>query len=77
VAVDYITSKEASQRLKDASIGLAASAMVYYVKWHGPFNPKTRISAPPGAILPASVSEGVEVFDAQTGNLLLWWIPNN
>ena len=76
VAISCITSKEVSQMLKNDSIGLADTAMVYYVEWRGPFNP-TNVSAPPGATLPTSVSKGVEIFDAQTGNMLLWWMPNN
>jgi hypothetical protein len=76
VAINYITSKEASQLLKNDSIGLADTAMVYYVQWEGPFN-TTNVDRPQGAIFPTSVSKGVEIFDAQTGNLLLWWIPNN
>ena len=74
--IDYITSKEASQKLKNDSIGLADNAMVYYVKWQGSFN-LTNVSAPPGAVPFKPASEGVEIFDAQTGNLLLWWVPNN
>lgn len=76
VAINYMTSKEASQLLNNESIGLADTAMVYYVKWQGPFKPNTSV-APPKAIFPTSVSSGVEIFDAQTGNLLLWIIPTN
>ncbi len=73
-AVDLITSREASQRLMGESIGLSDNMMVYYVQWKGPFNP-VNASVPPGTTLkPAAV--GVEVFDATTGNLLLWWIPS-
>jgi len=76
-AIDYITSKEASQRLNNDSIGLADTAMVYYVEWQGSFH--TNVSAPPGVALSnlKPVSKGVEIFDAQTGNLLLWWVPTN
>lgn len=75
-SIDLITSAEASTRLKDESIGLPASSMVYYVVVKGPFTTQN-VSLPSGDKkgLP-SPTYGVEVFDAQTGNFLLWWIPN-
>jgi hypothetical protein len=73
-AVDLISSKEASQRLKGESIGLSDNAPVYYVQWKGPFNPVNE-SVPAGVTI-KPVATGVEVFDATTGNLLLWWIPS-
>lgn len=71
--IDFITSKDASLRLHGASIGLADTDIVCYVELYGPFS-TTKVSLPPGAKpLPPS-DLGVEVFDALTGNRLMWWI---
>ena len=49
------------------------SALVCYVELRGPFFP-THVSVPPGQALPETVDGGIEVFDAQTGNLLVWGV---
>jgi hypothetical protein len=74
-SVEFITAKEASQRLKDLSIGLDDNAQVCYVEWAGPFN-LAYASAPPHATPLPPAAIGVELFDAESGNLLLWWVPN-
>ena len=48
-------------------------ALVCYVELHGPFLP-TIVSVPPGQALPATFDRGIEVFDVQTGNLLVWGV---
>ncbi len=75
LAIDFMTSQQASQRLHGESIGLPDRALVCYVTLHGPFTLK-HIQQPPGAAPLPPVSTGVEVFDTQTGNLLLWWVPS-
>jgi hypothetical protein len=74
IAIDLLTSQEAGQRLHGTDIGLSNSALVYYVEWQGPFN-VVNASVPP-KVVPKPAAEGVEVFDATTGNALLWWVPN-
>lgn len=74
LTIAFITSKEASTRMRGGSVGLADTAQVCYVELYGPFT-MTNASVPPGASLPVSAT-GVEVFDGLTGNLLLWWVPS-
>ena len=74
VEIKFITSKQASVLMQGASVGQADTALVCYVKLHGPFM-RVSASVPPEAKpLPPSET-GVEIFDAQTGNLLMWWTP--
>ena len=65
-----VTSKAAETLLKGEQTGLKDNAMVHVVLLHGPFV-LTEMLAPPGVKIP-TVSDIYEVFDAQTGNLLLW-----
>ena len=69
-SIRFMTSLEAEELLR-TFIGLPDSAMVCVVKFLGPFYP-THVSVPPGQALPRTVDRGLEVFDAQTGNRLLW-----
>ena len=71
--IELMTCKEASQRLKGEYIGLSNNSLVYYVEWHGHFAVN---GSPPAGYTPKPVDKGVELFDAMTGNLLLWWVPN-
>lgn len=64
--IDFITSGEASTRLKGETIGIPDSSLVCYVPFYGNF---TAIGPPKSK--PVTFSKGVEIFDAQTGNLLL------
>lgn len=72
LSIDFITSKEASERMKGDSIGLADNAPVCYVELYGPF---ITGSVPYGA-KPLVSNRGVEIFDARTGRLLVWWMPD-
>jgi hypothetical protein len=65
VRIDFISSKEASNRLHGESIGVPDQAQVCYVELAGSFvfpGPDNTSGKFPRAI---------EIFDAQTGNLLL------
>jgi len=64
-AAVFITSQEASTRLQGETIGIPAGSLVCYVTFHGSFT----VSAPPNKTV--IYTKGVEVFNAQTGNLLL------
>lgn len=72
VSTSFITTKEANTRMHGEHTGLSDTALVCYVVLKGPFA-MTNVSRPYGvkALPPENV--GVEVFDAQTGNLLMWW----
>ncbi len=69
--IDFISSKEASTRLSGASIGLPDTAVVCYVELGGPF--QVEGSLPPGAPPFPQSNIGVDIFDAQTGNLVMEW----
>ncbi|HLG65101.1 MAG TPA: hypothetical protein VKY19_24420 [Ktedonosporobacter sp.] len=74
LSIDFITSKEASQRMKGESVGLPDNALVCYVQLSGPFL-LGMISRPPGTKpIPPSDTATV-VFDAQTGNILVSGTP--
>lgn len=70
-SVKFMTSGEARTLMKGEYIGIPDSAMVCYVVLRGPFYPMN-VSVPPGQAPPAILDTGIEVFDAHTGNLLLW-----
>lgn len=70
VQIVFITSKQASELMQGESIGLPDKALVCYVELHGPFL-LTKAHTPPGQPTPVAPN-GELVFDAQTGNLLLW-----
>lgn len=74
VEIKFMTSKQASALMRGESVGLPDSSLVCYVKLHGPFT-QSNASVPPGAKQLPSVEFGVEIFDGQTGNLLMWWTP--
>lgn len=74
-SIQFMSSAQASALMHEAATGLPATAPVCYVKLNGPF---TQQAAPvaPGAKQLSAVAYGVEIFDAQTGNLLMWWTPS-
>lgn len=73
-SIQFISSGQASTLMHNADTGLPTTALVCYVKIQGPF----MITAPtaPGAKKFPPVDYGIEIFDGQTGNLLMWWIPS-
>jgi len=72
--IKFMTSKQASALMRGESVGLPDTAIVCYVKFHGPFT-QVNASVPPGAKPLPLADTGVEIFDGQTGNLLMWWTP--
>ncbi|MFL5702851.1 MAG: hypothetical protein ACJ8AG_08480 [Ktedonobacteraceae bacterium] len=70
-AIDFISSQEASARLHGASIGLPDTTMICYVELYGPFHVKASLPAGAAPFPPSNI--GVEIFDAQTGNLVMEW----
>jgi hypothetical protein len=65
-----IPSKEVVALTHGESTGLPESAPVYYVQLQGPFL-LVNAGSPRGAKV-LTLGTGVEVFDARTGNLILW-----
>jgi hypothetical protein len=68
----FVTSKQASDIMKGEYVGLPHTAPVCYVQLQGPFSSESH-SSPKGA-RPATYQLGEMVFDAQTGNLLMWGV---
>ncbi|HEY7125794.1 MAG TPA: hypothetical protein VH540_17695 [Ktedonobacterales bacterium] len=64
----FITSGEVCERTRDESTGLESGALVCFVELQGTFYP---FSYPPG-FHPRPSPYAYEVFDAQTGNLLMF-----
>jgi hypothetical protein len=76
LTIDFIASKEASARLNGEALGLPDSYLVCFVRlqgqftFSGPYNPQAD-NKPTSA----TFTTLVEIFDAQTGNLLLYGGP--
>jgi hypothetical protein len=78
--IQFMTSKQASVLLQGESTGLPDDALVCYVQLHGPSALNgVGLSVPPipgktkGAVLTSPTAD--EVFDAHTGNLLVYGTP--
>jgi len=72
LSIDFITSKEASVRMHKESTGLPDNALVCYVVLYGPFD-MSRVAVPSRSRPMSTMNYAVEVFDTQTGNLLMSW----
>ena len=72
LSIEFITGKEASERMKGDSVGVEDNAPVCYVVLYGPFQMG---SVPPGA-KPLVSDRGFEIFDGRTGRLLVWGLPD-
>lgn len=70
VTLQLVTSKQAFSLTGGESIGVPDAVPVYYVVLHGPFR-MVGVRVPIGTKIGTS-NKVEEVFDAQTGNMLLW-----
>ena len=72
--VVFISSKEATQLMQGESPGLPNDALVCFVLLKGPFY--VQVDHAPGSLAnpAATATEIDEVFDAHTGNLLVWTV---
>lgn len=74
VMIGFISSKAASILMKGEQVDRPDNTIVCYVQLHGPFI-ATRISAPSTTLTAKPIYNiGEMVFDAHTGNLLLWGV---
>jgi hypothetical protein len=76
LTVKFVTSKQASDLMSGESVGRPDDALVCYVKVQGPFL-LTNVSVPRGAKAQTTAEYGDAVFDAHTGNLLVWGVYFN
>ncbi|MGH2497074.1 MAG: hypothetical protein ACRDIV_20440 [Ktedonobacteraceae bacterium] len=72
----FVSSQEATQLMHGESTGLPDSALVCFVLLKGPFY--VQIDRPPNdpAGAAQTATEIAEVFDAHTGNLLVWAVES-
>jgi hypothetical protein len=73
LTVQFVTAKQASELMVGESVGRPDDYLVCYVKVQGPFL-LTSVHVPNGASAPTTAQYGDAVFDATTGNLLVWGI---
>lgn len=77
LTIQFVTARQASQLMVGESVGRPDGALVCYVKVEGPFllinihgpPPRPNAKAPP-----TTAKYGDTVFDAHTGNLLVWGV---
>jgi len=76
LTIQFVTAKRASQLKLGESVGRPDDALVCYVKVEGPFLLTNIHWGPPrpNAKVPTTAPYGDAVFDAHTGNLLVWGI---
>jgi hypothetical protein len=70
LAIQFITAQEASILMRGESADRPDTALVCYVLVKGPFDANGKHEPEPSKA--GSFAEGEMVFDAQTGNLLVW-----
>ncbi len=74
LTIQFVPAKQASQLMDGESVGRPDDYLVCYVKVQGPFL-LTGIPVPPEAKkVPTTARYGDEVFDAHTGNLIVWGV---
>lgn len=77
LTVQFVTAKQASELMYGESVGRPDDALVCYVKVQGPFL-LTNVHAGPAnqsaKSAPTTAKYGDAVFDAHTGNLLVWGV---
>lgn len=72
LSIQFVTARQASALMKGESVGRPDDYLVCYVKVQGPFQVQNA-EVPPGARLP-NADIGDVVFDAHTGNMLVWGV---
>lgn len=73
LTVQFVTAKRASELMYGESVGRPDDALVCYVKVEGPFL-LINVSVPRGTKAVTTAKYGDAVFDAHTGNLLVWGV---
>ncbi len=74
LTVQFVPAKQASQLMYGESVGRPDDYLVCYVKVQGPFLLTNVHGGPGGTKEPTTAKYGDAVFDASTGNLLVWGI---
>lgn len=74
LTIQFVTASRASELMKGESVGRPDTALVCYVKVQGPFQLTNIHRNPAQSKLPTTAKYGDAVFDAHTGNLLVWGV---
>jgi hypothetical protein len=76
LTIQFVIAKQASQLMYGESVGRPDDYLVCYVKVEGPFLTTMVHGGPPLPDIkhPTTAKYGDAVFDARTGNLLVWGI---
>ncbi|MHB8598349.1 MAG: hypothetical protein ACYDER_16220 [Ktedonobacteraceae bacterium] len=76
LTIQFVTAGRASQLMVGESVGRPDDALVCYVKVEGPFLLTNIRGGPPrpNAKVSTTAKYGDAVFDAHTGNLLVWGV---
>lgn len=76
LTIQFVTASKASQLMVGESVGRPDNALVCYVKVEGPFFLTNIHGGPPrpNSKVPTTAKYGDAVFDAHTGNLLVWGV---
>jgi hypothetical protein len=76
LSIQFVTAKQASDLMYGESVGRPDTYLVCYVKVQGPFSRMNMHAGPnlPGRKVKTTANIGDMVFDAHTGNLLVWGV---
>lgn len=72
LTIQFVTAKQASNLMNGESVGRPDTYLVCYVKVEGPFQVKHEEAPPNAKAASNTANTGDAVFDAHTGNLLVW-----
>jgi len=72
LTIQFVTAKQASNLMNGESAGRPDTYLVCYVKVEGPFQVKYEEAPPTAKGTSNAVDTGDAVFDAHTGDLLVW-----
>lgn len=74
LTIQFVPASQASQLMNGESVGRPDTYLVCYVSLQGPFLTSSLHANPAAPKRPKTVQYGYEVFDAHTGNSLLWGV---
>jgi hypothetical protein len=74
LTIQFVTARQASQLMQGESVGRPDDALVCYVKVEGPFLLTNLHGGPANVKTPTTARYGDAVFDAHTGNILVWGV---
>lgn len=77
LTIQFVSAQQASKLMNGESVGRPDTALVCYVKVEGPFLlTGVHFAHVPGKKAPTTAKYGYMVFDAHTGNTLVWGVTS-